>query len=264
MKVNALVMRTAGTNCDRETELALRLAGARTQRLHINRIREEPGRLAQFDLLFIPGGFSYGDDLGAGTILANELAAILRRPLRDFIRAGKLIIGICNGFQVLVKTGLLPAFEPWEREVTLTINDSRRFEDRWVRLEGAPNRSKIVMEDDRFFLPVAHAEGKFTCRDSSVLKRLVENGQVIFRYSGPRGGPPGYPCNPNGSVDDIAGICDTTGQVIGMMPHPERYSLPHQHPAWTREGAGAEGDGLLIFRRAVEYAAREKNTPVRT
>lgn len=257
MKPRALILRTGGTNCDVETDFAFRQAGADTDRLHVNALRNSPDRLLEFSILAIPGGFSYGDDLGAGKVLANELLTQLRPALEEFVREGRLIIGICNGFQVLVKTGLLPGLSRWQQEATLTFNDSHRFEDRWTYLRAPSNRSVLVEDGESIYLPVAHAEGKFVCRDEEVLRRLRDDGQVVFRYTDPQGEPAGYPWNPNGSVDDIAAVCDPSGRVLGMMPHPERHVLPFQHPRWTREGLEDEGDGLRIFRRAVDFAARE-------
>jgi phosphoribosylformylglycinamidine synthase len=254
MASRALVLRTGGTNCDRETEFALRLAGAETERLHVNVLRDDPGRLAGFQLLVIPGGFSYGDDLGAGKVLANELLSKLRRPLERFLDDGKLVLGICNGFQVLVKTGLLPGLERWKPQATLTFNDSRRFEDRWTFLEAPPSVCVMAGSGERLHLPVAHAEGKLVVQDEEVLRRMRANGQIVYRYVNPQGGPAAYPWNPNGSVDDIAAICDPSGHVLGMMPHPERHCLPVQDPRWPRRGLQSEGEGLRIFRRAVQFA----------
>ncbi len=251
MQARALIMRTAGTNCDYETQFALESVGAAADRIHVNRLSAHPQIFAEYDLLVIPGGFSYGDDLGAGTVLGNELLTRLREPLDKFVDDGKIIIGICNGFQVLVKTGLLPGLEKWTRQATLTINDSHKFEDRWVHLKAAHNRTEIVKEGDLLYLPIAHAEGKLVFENDEVFGDLRSNGQVIFRYCDSNGQPGGYPENPNGSIDHIAGICDLTGRVLGMMPHPERYCNPYQHPAWTREKHQEEPNGKLIFRRAV-------------
>ena len=257
MKPRALILRTGGTNCDVETDFAFRQAGADTSRLHVNVLRDNPDRLMDFAILAVPGGFSYGDDLGAGKVLANELLTHLRPALEQFVEEGRLIIGICNGFQVLVKTGLLPGINRWQQEATLTFNDSHKFEDRWTYLKAPSSRSVLVEDGESIYLPVAHAEGKFVCEDASTLQRLSDNGQVVFRYVDPEGRAAGYPWNPNGSVDNIAAICDPTGRVLGMMPHPERHVLPYQHPRWTREGLKDEGDGLRIFRRAVNFAERE-------
>ncbi len=253
-KPGVVILRTAGTNCDRETEFAFRLAGARAERLHVNVLRGDPARLDQFQVLAIPGGFSYGDDLGAGKVLANELLTTLREPIDRFLDAGKLILGICNGFQVLVKTGLLPGFERWRQDATLTFNDSHKFEDRWTYLHAPANRCVLVEDRERLYLPVAHAEGKFVARDDAVLEELKARRQVVHRYIDPEGRSGGYPWNPNGSVDDIAGICDPTGRVLGMMPHPERHCLPVHDPRWPRRGLAEEGEGLRLFRRAVELA----------
>jgi phosphoribosylformylglycinamidine synthase len=253
MSVKALNLRTAGTNCDEETDFAFRRAGAETDKLHVNVLRETPDRLLDFHLLAIPGGFSYGDDLGAGTVLANELLTLLRPALEEFVESGRLVIGICNGFQVLVKTGLLPGINRWEQESTLTINDSHKFEDRWTYLKAPRSRCVLVEDHERIYLPVAHAEGKFVPADG-VLEQLRNNGQIVFRYTDSEGNTdPGYPDNPNGSVEDIAGICDPSGRVLGLMPHPERHSLPIHHPRWTREGLKPKGDGMVLFERAVQF-----------
>ena len=253
MSANVLVLRTAGTNCDQETEFAFRLAGAQTSKLHVNALRRDPQRLQEFSILALPGGFSYGDDLGAGKVLANEMLASLRPAIEQFLADGKLIIGICNGFQVLVKTGLLPGLERWKQQATLTFNDSGKFEDRWVYLEAPQTRCALVEPGERVYLPVAHAEGKFVVADETVLQEIRRNGQIIYRYTDADGKPAGYPWNPNGSADNIAGICDPGGQVVGLMPHPERHCLPVHDPRWTRRGLQAEGEGLRFYRRAVQF-----------
>ena len=257
MCVNVLILRTAGTNCDRETDFAFRLAGAETELLHVNVLRDEPGRLADCHVLAIPGGFSYGDDLGAGKVLANELLATLRAPLERFLDDGKLMVGICNGFQVLVKTGLLPGLERWRQQATLTFNDSHKFEDRWTYLKAPENACVLADGGERLYLPVAHAEGKFVVEDQSVLEQMRANGQIVYRYTDGDGTAAGYPWNPNGSVDNIAGVCDPSGRILGMMPHPERHSLPVHDPRWPRDGLKDEGEGLRIFRRAVEFVRQE-------
>ena len=253
MPVKALILRTAGTNCDEETAFAFRLAGAETRKLHVNALRADPSQLAEFHVMTIPGGFSYGDDLGAGKVLANELLATLRPALERFLEDGKLIIGICNGFQVLVKTGLLPGLDRWRQQATLTFNDSHKFEDRWTHLGAPDNVCPLVEAGERIYLPVAHAEGKFVAESEAVLESIRANGQIIYRYTDPEGRPADYPWNPNGSVGGIAGICDPTGRVVGMMPHPERHCLPLHDPRWPRRGLRDEGEGLRIFRRAVEF-----------
>lgn len=255
MKPRVIILRTAGTNCDYETEYAFKLAGARAERVHINRLIEGSVRLDDYDILAIPGGFSYGDDISAGVLLANELRYKLRDQVERFIEEGKLIIGICNGFQVLVKTGLLPRFEGMEGKqlATLHLNDSAKFECRWVYLRLESDRCVFTKGlKPIIYLPVAHAEGKFIA-PNDVLDKLEENGQVVFRYVDEEGRIAGYPYNPNGSMRNIAGICDPTGRIFGLMPHPERYVWRYQHPRWTREELPEEGDGLAIFKNAVRY-----------
>lgn len=255
---NVLILRTAGTNCDEETKFAFELAGADAELLHVNRIFENRKLIDKFQIIAIPGGFTYGDDIAAGRILANELRYSLGDELRRFVDRGGLIIGICNGFQVLVKTGLLPGpfGENSTQKTTLTFNDSNLFEDRWVHLEAPENCSVFVDEGDELYLPVAHAEGKFIPADDAAISELIDRKQVVVRYAAPDGGEPVYPWNPNGSADSIAGICDGTGRIFGLMPHPERHCLPTQHPRWTRDGLKPEGDGLRIFRNAVKFAGQ--------
>lgn len=259
MSVKTLILRTAGTNCDEETAFAFELAGAETEKVHVNALRDGPELLAECQILVIPGGFSYGDDLGAGTVLANELVSLLRPVLEDFVDSGRLVLGICNGFQVLVKTGLLPAINRWQQEATLTLNDSHKFEDRWTHLKAPRSRCVLVEDNERMYLPVAHAEGKFVPASNDILRRLRNNGQIVFQYTDKEGNPQaGYPDNPNGAVENIAAICDPSGRVLGMMPHPERHTLPTHHPRWTREGLADQGDGVVLFDRAVQFVRDHK------
>lgn len=255
-KVKALVLRTAGTNCDYETEYALEKAGAETDRIHINRILEKRELLRSYHILVLPGGFTYGDDIAAGKILANLLRFHLGEDIKEFLQEGKLIIGICNGFQALVKSRLLPGLDSDTQEATLTFNDSNKFETRWVYLKVCSGKSIYIDEGQLLYLPVANAEGKFMTRDEDALNRLRDSSQIIFRYVDERGGYAGYPYNPNGSVDCIAGVCDPTGRILGMMPHPERYVEPLQHPRWQREDLEDEPHGRLIFRNAVKYVKK--------
>jgi len=251
--VRVVVLRTAGTNCDEETAYAFAKLGAEVERVHVNRLAGQR-RLDRYHILAIPGGFSYGDDIASGKVLANEIRYRMEDDVRRFVKDGKLIIGICNGFQVLVKAGLLPRLREGKIEVTLTVNDRARFEDRWVYLRAQESPCVFVRPEDRFYLPVAHGEGKFAAQ-KSVLKEIAAKRLVVVRYVGPDGGArPGYPWNPNGSLDDIAGICDPTGRIFGLMPHPERHVEPTQHPRWTREGLKPEGDGVKVFRNAVDFA----------
>jgi phosphoribosylformylglycinamidine synthase I len=254
-KAKAIVLRAAGVNCDLETGHALELAGASTQRIHINRIMENPSCLEDCQILVFPGGFSYGDDVAAGKILANQVIHHLREVLTKFIGDGKLVLGICNGFQVLIKTGFLPGLEGGDRlSVTLTDNDSGKYEDRWVYLQPGTDRCVFVDPSRRIYLPVAHGEGKIVTRDPAVLEKLRQDGHVAFRYVDAEGREGPFPVNPNGSADSIAGLTDSTGRVLGLMPHPERFVRRTQHPHWTRlEKSDGAGDGLMIFRRAVQY-----------
>jgi phosphoribosylformylglycinamidine synthase len=259
----SLLIRTAGTNCEAELEYAWQRAGAATEILHVKRLIERPERLREFQIVSFPGGFSYGDDLGAGRIHAIEIREKLIAPLREFVGAGKLIYGVCNGFQVLVKTGLLPGFDfltpgpPPPLDATLTDNDNGRFQDRWITLRATSSLSPFVKEGMVFRVPIAHGEGKFLPKDDAVIAKLRANGQIVLRYVKPDGSPAkGFPDNPNGSADDIAGICDPTGRIFGLMPHPERYADAVQGPTWTREGDGTgDGEGLAVFRNAVAHAA---------
>jgi len=250
-----LILRAPGANCDLESQFAFEQAGALAERVHINRLREEPGLLHAYQVLMVPGGFTYGDDVAAGKILANQLAHHLREPLQQFRDAGKLILGVCNGFQVLLKAGLLLPPDEDHPAATLAVNTSGRFEDRWVHLQATPGQCPFLKGYDRLLLPVAHGEGKFICREQWILQGLEQTGQVVLRYVDADGKPGEYPVNPNGSQGHVAGVCDTTGRVLGLMPHPEQHVLPTQHPRWTRLGLAQEGDGLRLFRNAVQYFA---------
>jgi phosphoribosylformylglycinamidine synthase len=249
----ALILRSPGANCDGETEFAFQQAGAWTERLHINRLREKPGLLHEFQILVIPGGFTYGDDVGAGKILANQLRHYLEEELRKFRDQEKLILGICNGFQVLLKAGMIVQPDEDGPLVTLTHNDVGRFQDRWVHLRVESDRSPFLRDYRQMFVPVAHGEGKLLFREEWILEGMRRSGQAVLRYVDADGKPGPFPINPNGSQGDIAGLCDATGRVLGLMPHPERHVLPTQQPHWTRTGLAAEGDGLRLFRNAVDF-----------
>ena len=279
-KVKTLILRTAGTNCDMETEHAFKLAGADAERKHINALAGRSGALSKYDILAIPGGFSYGDDIASGKVLANELRHVLKSEIESFVKAGKLVIGICNGFQVLVKMGLLPDVDgtasTGKIEATLSLNNSGKFEDRWVYLkssncEGGRHASPTDSAygslcvwtrglPNVIYLPVAHAEGKFIPKNRSILKKLKDNGQVVFSYSDKNSDPVDYPGNPNGSVDGISGVCDPTGRILGMMPHPERHVKMTQHPHWQRLKKNDKelATGLQIFKNGVNFIRNTK------
>jgi len=262
MPAQVLLLRTAGTNCDAETKFAFEQAGAVVHPVHVKALCQSPQLLQEHAIVVLPGGFSYGDDLGSGTVLANELVQFLAEPFKRFVERGGLMLGICNGFQILVRAGLLPGssyLPKSEAELpgaTLTFNDSQRFEDRWITLKIERSQSPFLEgEAGRLItIPVAHGEGKFVARDEATLKRIEEGSQVAFRYTGPVGEKAAYPHNPNGAQNDIAGITDETGRILGLMPHPERHVLGWQHPRWTREGLKKEGDGMFVFRNAVKHA----------
>lgn len=252
-----LILRAPGTNCDAETAHAFLLAGATTQAFHVQRLMEQPDLIDGFQLLCIPGGFSYGDDLMAGRILGNQLRLRLAEACQRFRDAGKLILGICNGFQVLAKAGLLDIDGPAGPFATLARNHSGRYEARWVTLRATPGPCVFLKGIETIELPVAHAEGRFTTETPEQLADLQRAGRVVLRYADRDGGDnPSYPENPNGSPGHVAGVCDATGRVFGLMPHPERFVDFTQHPNWTRQPRQQEaGQGLRLFQNAVDYFA---------
>ena len=212
--------------------------------MHVNQLRQSPQLLKNFQFLAIPGGFSYGDDIAGGRVFANELNNALGDHLHAFVDQGGYAIGICNGFQTLVKSGLLPRIDGGhEQTVTLTDNTSGRYIDRWVTLTGDPQRCAWVPDDEPIELPVAHAEGRFQA-PAEIRQRLAADHQIAFTYGD----------NFNGSDDAIAGICDPSGRVLGLMPHPERFLRWENHPQWTRLSRRREGDGVRLFRAAVRHA----------
>ncbi|WP_460185254.1 phosphoribosylformylglycinamidine synthase subunit PurQ [Thermopirellula anaerolimosa] len=269
------ILRAPGTNCDLETAYAFERAGAKADRVHVRRLLESPAILRNYQILCIPGGFSYGDDIAAGRILALQLRQHLEAVLEEFHSEDKLLLGICNGFQVLLKAGLLlPRDEEGVVPATLTWNDSGRYEDRWVHLETRTwDRQRrgpcpFLEGIDRLELPIAHAEGKFVPRDAETLSRLEAAGHLVLRYAAPPENnpcsrtPPAdadgilpFPYNPNGSAANVAGVCDASGRALGLMPHPERFIDAVHHPRWTRETPPDPPCGLRIFRNATAYFA---------
>ncbi len=257
-EVRVAVLKAPGTNCDYETAHAFGLAGAEPELVWVEELKERKRRLDAYQILAIPGGFTYGDDLGAGRLLASELQHRLGEELDSFLQKERLVIGICNGFQVLVKAGILPGGKLGQpAEATLTGNDSGKFEDRWVWLRSEFNVCVWTQGMEELFeLPVAHGEGKFVPKDLTTLEHLLGFGQIVLQYCDPQGGQAGYPWNPNGSVGSIAGLCDPTGRILGLMPHPERHVSALQHPRWAKEGRSGEGQGLAVFRNGVRWAER--------
>jgi len=274
----ALVLRAPGINCDCETAQACRLVGFETDLLHINQLLKTPEHLLAYHFLVIPGGFSYGDDLGAGTLLAKNLVIHLGKQLEQFIDEGRLILGICNGFQVLVRAGLLPGMEsvlldPSQVPITSLIsNASAQFECRWVALSTQSGPCIFTQGINRTIeLPIAHGEGHFVLADPDVLSVLQANGQIPLEYTmnvwriSPSSATPflssliPYPDNPNGSIGNVAGVCNPRGNVFGLMPHPERYIHALQHP--QRRGSQGYGDGLLLFKNAYEYVEKLYDVP---
>jgi phosphoribosylformylglycinamidine synthase len=249
-KVRVLVVRAPGSNCDLETAFAFELAGAEASRVHVNELISHHQSLSDYHIMVIPGGFTYGDDIAAGLVLANKLKMSLGEDVRRFIERGGLVLGICNGFQVLVKAGILPGPGAADVVATLTGNDSGRFEARWVHLAANADSPCVFTRGiDRMYLPVAHAEGKFVAAGD-----LPGASAVLFYTDAEGNRGTGYPHNPNGSAGDIAGICDDTGRVFALMPHPERFIRATQHPQWTRLPARDQGDGLRVFQNAVRWA----------
>lgn len=268
-----LIVHARGTNRDHEAALAVQKAGGDPAILHINALREQPASLRGFQMIILPGGFSYGDALGAGRLLASDLRWLFEDELARFIESGKPVLGICNGFQALVKSGWLPGpstvapsgSRATKVEATLAPNASNRFECRWVWLKPVPNSVCVWTQDisqrrdPRMTCPVAHGEDRFVPGDG-VLARLRARGQIALAHiqdgESPEAvhteGSAGYPANPNGSVADIAGICNEEGNVLGLMPHPEDHIVPWQRPGWTRGERGSLG--LTLFERGIAYA----------
>ena len=248
--VKTLVLRSPGANCDAETAFAFEQAGAVVSSVHVNQLIRGDERLSDYQIMAIPGGFTYGDDIAAGKVLANELRLKLGEDILRFIEAGGLIIGICNGFQVLAKAGILPKSDNAPL-LTLATNDSGKFECRWVHLL-VNRKSPCVFTRgmDSLYLPVAHGEGKVVA-DPEILPKL---NAVMYYTDENENSQVGYPYNPNGSVNNIAGICDSSGRIFALMPHPERHIRGTQHPQWTRHGAKKYGDGFQIFLNAVKWA----------
>jgi phosphoribosylformylglycinamidine synthase len=254
MSVKALVLRTAGTNCEAEMCHAFRKAGAEVELVHLGRFLESPEKLRAYRIVGFPGGFSYGDDIASGVVYSVEMRKRVTPELRRMVADGALVLGVCNGFQILVRAGLLPGGADGTQEATLAPNLSGHFECRWIRLEATTDRCAFLERGQTIDCPVAHAEGRFVTRDDAVRGRMRAAGQFALRYVTPDGGAAEYPWNPSGTPDGVAGVCDPTGRVLGLMPHPERNVESWHHPDWTTGTTPAEGAGLAVFRNAVRAA----------
>ncbi len=254
-KPRVIVLKADGTNRDEEMAYAFKIAGAEAKIVHVNDLRLGVDKLSNYKILALPGGFAYGDDIVSGKILAIELTSFLQEQMKKFIeRKNTAIIGICNGFQVLVRTGLLPFRKIGEMDATLTNNDSGHFECRWIRVKAnEKNASPFLkgLSSKILMYPIAHGEGKFFA-DSRALRQIEEKNLVAFRYVDEGGNPTQkYPDNPSGTLNAIVGITDPTGRILGMMPHPECFTRREQHPNWRRDKVKV--DGLPIFENIVEF-----------
>lgn len=260
MRIKTLILHATGTNRDMEAAQAVEQAGAQAEIVHLNQLRRNERRWSDYQMLVLPGGFSYADALGAGKLLALDLNAYFAEQVRTFVESGKPVIGICNGFQALVKAGILPGNENGkvgEVQATLTFNACGHFECRWVTL--APISGKCLWTrglEELLECPVAHGEGNFILGDPGQVRELLRSDQIALVYARPDGSPAEgiYPANPNGSMLDIAGICNPRGNVLGLMPHPEDHIFPYQHPRWRRGEVGHSG--LPLFANGVRYAAQ--------
>jgi len=253
--IQVLILHATGTNRDYDAAWAVEQTGAEATILHVNELHRDPARLQDFAMLILPGGFSYGDALGAGRLWALDLRWLFHEQLASFVASGRPVLGICNGFQALVKSGWLPGPPEAGSLATLTRNASNRFECRWVWLEPNSKSPCIFTQglSEQITCPVAHGEGRFVPRDDGVLSQLTQRNQIALKYVAANGGQATYPANPNGSMADIAGICDAQGTMLGLMPHPEDHGMAWQHPRWTR---GEWGNlGLQLIANGVRYAA---------
>ncbi len=265
-KVKALIITGFGLNCEAETAHAFALAGADAEQVHLSDLLDGRRSMDEFHILALVGGFAFGDHIGAGRVLASRLKHRMGDALQKFIADGKLVMGMCNGFQTMVKLGILPALDGdhTRQTVTLTNNDEGVFHDGWVNLAVNPRSPCVFTRGiDRLHLPVRHGEGKFVPQDDALLDRIESANLVVARYVDPVTGQPTqeFPKNPNGSVNAIAAICDPTGRIFGIMPHPEAYLYPYNHPHWFRQRLDgrlpSNGQGLAVFQNAVQFAAKD-------
>src|SRR3990167_2104453 len=255
MKPKVCILRTDGTNCDEELYWAFEKFGGAPKYVHVNQLRSKDVKLAKFQILALPGGFSYGDDIASGKVLAVELISFLKEELQSFIAKKGLILGICNGFQTLVRTGLLPFNHIGKMDATLITNDSGHFECRWVKVKIEKSKcvflNSLIYDTVSFEIAVNHGEGKFYA-DDSIIKRIKDQNLIVFRYVDEKGKPTQkYPANPNGSLNAIAGITDPSGRILGLMPHPEKFVDITQHPNWRRFEKSRTPDGALLFKNMI-------------
>jgi phosphoribosylformylglycinamidine synthase len=254
MKPKVCILRSDGTNCDQELYYAFEKFGSAPEYVHVNELRNKTKKMNNFQILALPGGFSYGDDLASGKILAIELVSFLKNQLEEFINKKGLILGVCNGFQTLVRTGLLPYNHIGKMDVTLTQNKNGHFECRWVKVKIEKSKCLFLKQTDQILdIAVNHGEGNFFAGDPMINK--IEKDQLVtVRYVDKNGRPINeYPQNPNGSINAIAGICDLTGRILGLMPHPEKFVDITQHPNWRREKF-LKPHGAYIFESLIKYA----------
>jgi len=258
IKPKVCILRTDGTNCDEELYYAFDKFGGTPEMIHVNQLRSKQRKLNNFQILALPGGFAYGDDVASGKILAVELISFLKDQLQDFINRKGLILGVCNGFQVLVRTGLLPYGNLGKMDVTLAQNTSGHFECRWVRLKTEDSRCLFINARNDFIkFAVNHGEGKFYAEPKTI-QEIEDESLVVFRYTDESGQPTqNFPQNPNGSINAIAGVCDPTGRILGLMPHPEKFVDITQYPNWRREKL-KEPHGAFIFKQMIEFIKNEK------
>lgn len=271
-QVKVCVLRIEGTNCEEEMFLSFKRLGARPEKVHLKQLtgtdvsQEEKRSLSEYHVLALPGGFSAGDYVRAGAIMAARMKSALSKDLVDFIKSGRPVLGVCNGFQVLVETGLLPAISGTMSEypeAVLGTNDSARFECRPTLLKKVNRKSCVftsrISPEKISLIPSAHAEGKLMFpldRSKRIVRELEDNDQIVFKYVDPEGNLAGYPWCPNGATENIAGICNREGNVFGLMPHPERVFFKFTHPDWTRQPDGP-GDGRAVFESVLDYATKK-------
>jgi phosphoribosylformylglycinamidine synthase len=265
MNPKALIITGYGINCEEETAKVFEMEGAKTEIIHVNDLIANPKKLDDYQIMAFPGGFSYGDDTGSGNAMANKIKNNLNEEFLNFAKKDKLIIGICNGFQILANLGIVPALNDdyGKRTVALMHNTQARYECRWVYLKVTSKKCIWTRDIDVIHVPIAHGEGNFYT-DSETLKQIQSGDQIAWKYVKENGSPANkeFPFNPNGAMEDIAGICDPSGRILGMMPHPERFNCFVNEDGWqlekenlirAKKSLPTEGKGLKLFRNAVEY-----------